>query len=153
KTGGYRWFLGRALPVRDAAGAVVRWFGTCTDIDDQKRAEEALREADRRKDEFLAMLGHELRNPLGSIRNAVEILHRLGPQEPGQTQAQEIIERQVTHLTRIIDDLLDVSRIARGKILLRKERCNLTQLVSDAMADYRSIVEGAELQLSVRLPR
>src|SRR5262249_30077203 len=82
KTGSYRWHLGRALPVRDGAGRIVRWFGTCTDIDDQKRAEEALREADRRKNEFLALLGHELRNPLAPMRNALQILHSRDADSP-----------------------------------------------------------------------
>src|SRR5262249_45022191 len=119
RMGQYRWHLGRALPVRDAAGNVTRWFGTCTDIDDQKRAEEALREADRRKDEFLAMLAHELRNPMAPIRNAAQVIRLLGASDPNLQRSTELIERQVKHMTRLVDDLLDVSRITRGKITLQ----------------------------------
>ena len=72
--GQYRWFKTRGVPIRDESGRIVYWFGTCTDIEDHKRAEAALREADRRKDEFLATLAHELRNPLAPIRNSLQIL-------------------------------------------------------------------------------
>src|SRR5262249_19623859 len=122
RAGGYRWFLGRAVPVRDEQGRTVRWFGTCTDIDDTKRAEEALKEADRRKEELLAMLAHELRNPLAPIRNALHVVQMRG-QERRQAvrEAWEMIERQVETLVRLVDDLLDVSRISRGKINLQKE--------------------------------
>src|SRR5204862_1684835 len=92
------------------------------DITDRKRAEDALREADRRKDDFLAMLAHELRNPLAPIRNALHLL-RLQGGDPGRVERlREMLERQVGHMTRLIDDLLDVSRITRGKITLHRER-------------------------------
>ncbi len=113
--GTFRPFLTRVNPVKDAAGRVVRWFGTNTDIAERVRMEAALREADRRKDEFLAMLAHELRNPLSSVSNAIQLLRM--PQAPAEQAAwcREIIERQVKHLVRLIDDLLDVSRITRGQ--------------------------------------
>ena len=82
----------------------------------------ALRESDRRKDEFLAMLAHELRNPLAPIRNAVQILRVKGPAVPELQWARDVIDRQVQQMTRLVDDLLDVSRITRGKIELRKEQ-------------------------------
>src|SRR5439155_1016537 len=108
-TGGYRWHLGRALPVRDAAGRTERWFGTCTDIHDHKCAEEALREADRRKDEFLAMLAHELRNPLGPVRNAAQVLEvQSDPATVGWARA--VVERQVTQLGRVFDPFAQADR-------------------------------------------
>jgi PAS domain S-box-containing protein len=84
KDGSYRWFLSRAVPIRDSAGRVMRWFGTNTDVTAQRTAEEALRDADRRKDEFIGVLAHELRNPLAPVRMAVEIMRRVGPAEPAR---------------------------------------------------------------------
>lgn len=123
---------------------------------DNARLYENVREHDRRKDHFLAMLGHELRNPLAPIRNAVEILRHeeQAPSEDGFTaaQAREMIERQVTHMTRLIDDLLDVSRIANGKIRLRKERCDLTAIVLATVEDYRRVIEESGLEIVVESP-
>jgi PAS domain S-box-containing protein len=157
--GEYRWFLTRAVPARDAEGRVTAWFGTTTDIDDRKRAETAqrvlyarLQESDRRKDEFLAMLGHELRNPLAPIRNAIHLLKQMEPVEPRRTRPIEIIERQVTHQVRLVDDLLDVSRISRGKIRLCLERLDLVSLVRDTSEDARSLLDAAGLNLSLELP-
>jgi PAS domain S-box-containing protein len=115
RDGEYRWFLGRALPVRDASGEIVRWFGTCTDIEEVKRAEEALVDADRRKDEFLATLAHELRNPLAPIRAAVQLMGA-GPSAEEAAELRETIDDQVSHLTHLIEDLLDVSRITRNRL-------------------------------------
>src|SRR5262249_48018526 len=118
--GNYRWFLSRAHPVRDAAGNIVRWFGTNTDITERMAMEASLKTADQRKDEFLAMLAHELRNPLAAISNAAQVAKR--SHEPEHRQwSQDVIEAQVKNLSRMIDDLLDVSRITRGKIQLRKQ--------------------------------
>jgi signal transduction histidine kinase/ActR/RegA family two-component response regulator len=111
-----------------------------------------LAEAHRRKDQFLAMLGHELRNPLGPVRNAVQIMKRLGPADARQRQARDIIERQVAHMARLIDDLLDVSRVARGKVLLRKQRLDLVKLVRAAAEDHRPELEAEGLRLTVELP-
>ncbi|HYF19065.1 MAG TPA: ATP-binding protein, partial [Ramlibacter sp.] len=146
-TGEYRWFLSRAFPLRDHAGRIVSWFGTNTDVTAHRQAEEALREADRRKDEFIAVLAHELRNPLAPVRNAVEILKRVGAQEPRMERARDIIGRQVTHMARLIDDLLDVSRIARGKLTLRKEPCDIASIVCQTAEDYRASLEAAGQQL------
>jgi PAS domain S-box-containing protein len=152
RTGGYRWHLGRAVPVLGESGHVVRWFGTCTDIDDQKRAEEALRDADRRKDEFLAMLAHELRNPLAPIRDGLHILSM--PQVDAATagRVRSMMEQQVRNLTRLVDDLLDVSRITRGKIRLRKETTDLATVVGHAVETVRSLIELQKHELSVSLP-
>ena len=123
--GQFRAFLTRVLPVKDEHGAVVRWFGTSTDIEVQKQAEDDLKRANRHKDEFLAMLAHELRNPLSPIRNAVHLLKFASPNDPTMVGARDMIDRQVTHLVRLVDDLLDVSRITRGKIDLRQELVDL----------------------------
>ena len=95
--------------------------GSNREVTDRKRAEQALRDADRRKDEFLATLAHELRNPLAPIRNALQIL-RLSPDPEAHEQARSVMERQVGQMVRLVDDLLDVSRITTGKLELRKER-------------------------------
>lgn len=152
-TGAYRWHLGRALPMRDVTGRIVRWFGTSTDIDDQKRAEEALLETDRRKDEFLAMLAHELRNPLAPIRNALGILRLRGPVDPLLSQAHDMMERQVGQLVRLVDDLLDVSRITSGKIKLQKEQVELRHVVQVALDTSKPLVQERRHELIVQLPQ
>jgi signal transduction histidine kinase/DNA-binding response OmpR family regulator len=119
---------------------------------DNARLYENIQEADRRKNEFLAMLSHELRNPLAPIRNAVEILQRFDLKERPLLLARDMIDRQVTHMARLIDDLLDMSRLSRGKILLRKERVDLVQIVRATIEDYRSLLEGTGLKLQARLP-
>jgi CheY-like chemotaxis protein len=111
-----------------------------------------LAEADRRKDEFLAMLAHELRNPLAPIRNAVGVMKMVRPGDPAAAQARDMIERQVAHMARLVDDLLDVSRITRGKILLRKERADLAALVRAAAEDHRTLLETTGLTLIVEVP-
>src|SRR5262249_25525139 len=97
------------------------------------QSEEALRDADRRKDEFLAMLGHELRNPLAPIRNALQIMHRPGVSDSVLRWGRELIDRQIDHLTRLVDDLLDVSRIVRGKISLQETVLDMTTVVDQAV--------------------
>ena len=111
-----------------------------------------LQEADRRKDEFLATLAHELRNPLAPIRNSMQMLRLLGSKDPTLQKAHEMIERQVDHLVRLVDDLLDVSRITRGKVQLRKERLNLAAVVSSAVETSRPLIEESRHELKVTLP-
>jgi signal transduction histidine kinase len=111
-----------------------------------------LREADRRKDQFLAMLAHELRNPLAPIRNAVAILKQLGPVEPRIQRVREIIDRQVGHMAHLLDDLLDVSRITSSKIDLRPERLDLGALLAHAAEDFREELGQAGLALVLELP-
>ena len=139
-------------PVRDNAGRIVGASKVARDITAAKRAEEALKEADRRKDEFLAMLAHELRNPLAPVRNAIAILRAKGPAVPELAWARNVIERQVRQMARLVDDLLDVSRITRGKIVLRKERVELDTVVSSAVEATRSLVDEAGHELTVTLP-
>jgi PAS domain S-box-containing protein len=116
------------------------------------RLYEALRESDRRKDEFLAVLAHELRNPLAPVRNALHIL-KLAPGDSAVTaRARDMAERQVHHLTRLVDDLLDVSRIMRGKVDLRKERVELAALVARAVETAKPVIEAEKHELTVTLP-
>lgn len=118
----------------------------------RRRTEEVLKEADRRKDEFLAMLAHELRNPLAPIRTSLEILRRSSPAEPAIERARALIERQVSHMVRLVDDLLDVSRISRGKVLLRKEPLDLARLVRTTADDHRAALEEGGLALRIDVP-
>jgi two-component system CheB/CheR fusion protein len=147
--------IGYAL-LEDGGGSFVCFI---VDLTFQKRLEEELRqrteqlvEADQRKDEFLAMLGHELRNPLAPIRNCLHLLE-LPNTTPGQAdRARATIERQVLHLTRLVDDLLDISRISRGKILIRRERTDLAEVVRATVDDQRSGLESNGLELTFDLP-
>ena len=146
-------------PVRDAGGRVVGASGIDRDISARKRAEEALRrqtdqlrESDRRKDEFLAMLGHELRNPLSPIRNCLHILRSPGLTGDQSERSLLTIDRQVLHLTRLVDDLLDIARVSRGKILLRRERLDLAETVRATVEDQRQDLEAAGLAIELDLP-
>jgi two-component system, chemotaxis family, CheB/CheR fusion protein len=150
--GSYRWHLSRALPMRNEAGTIVEWFGTATDVHELREAQQVLHENDRRKDEFLAMLAHELRNPLAPILNAVHVLKRSMPPDPQLGRMRDVIERQAEHLTRLVDDLLDVARITQGKIELRRERIDLTTLVGRAVETSRPLIEARRHQLHVALP-
>jgi signal transduction histidine kinase/integral membrane sensor domain MASE1/CheY-like chemotaxis protein len=117
----------------------------------RKRAEDALRESDRRKDEFLAVLAHELRNPLAPVRNAFEIL-KLAPQTSELAWASEVIDRQISHLTRLVDDLLDVARISAGKVRIEHEPIDVRDVVGRAVEIARRSVEARGQTLDVRLP-
>ena len=117
------------------------------DITDRKRMEDALHEADRRKDEFLAVLSHELRNPLAPITNSLYVLDHAVPGGDEARHAQTIIDRQVRQLTRLVDDLLDVTRIASNKIRLQRERLELNDLVRRTIEDHRSLFAGREVAL------
>ncbi|HEY5800013.1 MAG TPA: PAS domain-containing protein [Burkholderiaceae bacterium] len=141
-SGEYRWVLNRALPVLDESGAAHRWMGTLTDIHDQKIGAEELRAASRRKDEFLAMLAHELRNPLAPISTAAQILKMMPGDEKRVRQSSEVIARQVTHMTELVDDLLDVSRVTRGLAELEKQTVDLKSLVSSAIEQARPLIEA-----------
>ena len=148
-SGQYRWVLGRALPVRAQDGTIQRWMGTCTDIHEQKLTEDALREADQRKDEFLAMLGHELRNPLAPIRSAASLLP-LAKSDPARIEhIGRVISRQSTHMTGLIDDLLDVSRVTRGMIELDREDVAVRHLVDEATEQARPLIEARSHLLSI----
>lgn len=111
----------------------------------------ALKEADRRKDEFLATLAHELRNPLAPLRTGLQIL-KLKPNGPESDQAREMMDRQLAHMVRLIDDLLDVSRVSSGKLVLRKERVTVQAVAQSAIEASRSLIEGGQHELHVALP-
>ena len=113
---------------------------------------QALREADRRKDEFLALLAHELRNPLAPIASALNIMKTPEADAATVTEARDMAERQLSHLKRLVDDLLDVSRIMRGKIELRKERIDLATVIARAVETVRPLVDAEQHELIVQLP-
>jgi len=143
---GMRWLSWTLTPTEDG------WVGVGTDIHDRKIAEEALRGEHQRKDEFLAALAHELRNPLAPMRNAVAILARKGSQDPEVAWSQSVIERQIEQLSRLIGDLVDIERIARGNLALRKERVTLEAVVDMALESSRPHVNAGGHRLSVLLP-
>lgn len=122
------------------------------DITEHKRIEERLQQADRRKDEFLALLAHELRNPLAPIRTGLELIRVSGDTPQAVRRVRSMMERQVSHMVRLIDDLLDVSRIASGKIVLQRGPSNLTELVQSAVEAQRAAIEAAQIELTVVLP-
>jgi signal transduction histidine kinase len=116
-----------------------------------RQAEEELQDANRRKDEFLAMLSHELRNPLAPIRNAVELMRRVGSSEQRLIMARDVIDRQVTQLARLVDELLDVSRISQGKIALKKEQVELSKIIAHSVETVRPMIDQREQRLSVEV--
>jgi len=150
--GQYRWFLSRAVPIRDEQGDVVRWFGTNTDVTDLREAQQMLRDADRRKDEFLATLAHELRNPLAPIRSGLELM-RLSQKDP-ETMAdvRMTMERQTQQLITLVDDLLDVSRITRGKLNVRTRKVALADVMQSAVEASKPFLDEAGHQLIVDTP-
>jgi signal transduction histidine kinase/ActR/RegA family two-component response regulator len=120
--------------------------------DERRRVEEELREADRRKDEFLATLAHELRGPLAPVRNSLHVL-RLPGTDPATARAlHDVIERQVAHMARLVEDLMEVSRITRGRIELRRERVDLAAIVQSAIETARPLLQSAGHRLDVQLP-
>ena len=160
-----RWQQWRERALFDGNGAVVEYQMVGQEITDRKLAEEegrkleaqksveaALREADRRKDEFLAMLGHELRNPLAPIGTSLEILRMAPPDGPEAAWARDAIGRQLRHMTRLLDDLLDISRITLGRIRLKLELIDLGRVVANAVETARPLVDAFGHQLTVRLP-
>ena len=148
--GAYRWALDAARPRFDEHGQWLGYIGSVIDIHEQKQALDALQEADRRKDEFLATLAHELRNPLAPIRNALHLLDLVD----GPAQAERIrgmLQRQVAHMVRLVDDLMEASRISRGKLDLQLESIALNDVLRDAVETSRPLMEGSGHQLEVRI--
>lgn len=137
-------------PIRDSAGHVIGASKIGRDITQEKRIEAERQEAERRKDEFLAMLAHELRNPLAAINNAAQLLGRFETEDELEW-AKDVVLRQVKHLARLVDDLLDVSRISRGKIVLRKEPIDLSPVLQSAIESVRGLIEERKHELSVSL--
>ncbi|MEC4718597.1 ATP-binding protein [Noviherbaspirillum sp. CPCC 100848] len=139
-------------PVRDAAGNVSGIFVEGYDVTERKLADEALRAADRRKDEFLAMLAHELRNPLAPISNAAQILRIISTDQPKVRQASDIIARQVEHMTGLVDDLLDVSRVTRGLIKLDSGMADLHDIVAGAVEQVGALIDARSHRLRLEVP-
>ncbi|SNS52761.1 PAS domain S-box-containing protein [Noviherbaspirillum humi] len=151
--GRYRWFLSRALPIHDERGNVVRWFGTHTDVTAQRELEEELTRVNRRKDEFIATLAHELRNPLAPVQAGLELLKLPGNATPAAAKVHAIMTRQIAHLVRLIDDLLDVSRITSGKLELRRETISVGAVLDTALEECRLKLEAAGHEVEVNLPQ
>jgi len=157
--GQWRWMEGRGRAVYNAQGIPVSLYGLGIDITDRKHSEdqwqeisERLAQADRRKDEFLATLAHELRNPLAPMRNVLELL-KLQTLDAAQLRwTREVLERQLQHLTHLVDDLLEVSRITQGKLELRRQRVDLAHAVQGALEAAAPLVQAASHELSVDLP-
>jgi PAS domain S-box-containing protein len=164
---------GTEFPIDDSASAIRNAHGDITGIvlvfrdirnrratqkllenqaEELRQRAQLLKETDERKDQFLAMLAHELRNPLAPIRNAVEVLKQVGPANQNQQWAADVIERQTRHLTRLVDDLLDVSRITRGKVSLKREVLELATIVNSAVEMSRPLLDAKKHRLEISLP-
>jgi PAS domain S-box-containing protein len=152
RNGGEVWTIMAARPVIDAQGRFAGALDMFTDVTERKHAEQALQDADRRKDEFLAMLAHELRNPLAPVRNALQIMKMEGVTPENVQEARAMMERQVHHLVRLVDDLLDVSRIQRNRIELRNEALDLATVFARAVEIARPALDAHAQQLCVSLP-
>ncbi|MDP9084625.1 MAG: PAS domain-containing protein [Pseudomonadota bacterium] len=150
--GEFRPFLTRVVPIKSESGQVTRWFGTNTDISELRRAEAALREANARKDVFLATLSHELRNPLAPIRNAATLLAKPALSHEDHERSRLIILRQVRHMASLLDDLLDMSRITRGVFRLKKEVVNLEGLLAEALETARPLIDHKRHTLKLKWP-
>ncbi len=142
-----RWALDR-----DETGKPTNILAINNDVTERKRAEEALRESDRRKDEFLAILAHELRNPLAPIHNSLHILRLTQHHDETTGRVVEMMERQVNHMVRLVDDLLEVSRITRGKIELRKELVEVAAIVRNAVETSRPLIDAGAHRLTLSIP-
>ncbi len=152
KNGSWIWVLDRGRIIeRDEHGNATRAIGIHANITLQRAIREQLSEADRRKDEFLATLAHELRNPLAPIRTGLAIMKR-DPAGPTAARAREIMERQLSHMVRLIDDLLDVSRITLGRLQLKKENVTLSTIIESALEASRPAIEAGQHTLRVSLP-
>ncbi len=147
-----KWCLSSGGPLLDSDRVQIGVQGRVHDITERKVAEEAVREAGRRKDEFLAMLSHELRNPLAPIRNGLLLLKNSADDGPNAVQVRNMVERQVEHLTRLVDDLLDLSRITRGRVDLRREQLRLAEVIDRAVEAARPMIDGRGHALEVSTP-
>ena len=140
------------FPILDTGGSPAGIGGIAIDITDRLRAEEELREADRRKDEFLATLAHELRNPLAPMRSALEVMRGAEPGSADGERARQILDRQLEHMVRLVDDLLEVSRIRGGRIELRRERVDLAAILRDAVETSRPLLDARRHELRLEVP-
>ncbi|MEO8525069.1 MAG: PAS domain-containing protein [Caldimonas sp.] len=151
--GALAWIGHRGQTEYDAAGNPVRNFGIALDITERKLAEQALRDADRKKDTFIATLAHELRNPLAPIRNAVSVLRQNGQADPQVLSwCRDVIDRQVAQMSRLLEDLLDVSRMTRGQFALRRERLAVAGVIEQAIEIAQPLIQAAGHVLAVEMP-
>jgi CheY-like chemotaxis protein len=150
--GTYYPILAQGVPIRDEHDRITSWAGINLDIGRLKQTEQALREADRRKDEFLATLAHELRNPLAPIRNAARLLGMKEAREEQRTWARDVISRQVKNMALLLDDLLDVSRITRGQLELKKDYVELRGVIDSALEAARPLIDAKKHEITVDLP-
>ena len=150
--GSSRWISARGHAQMNDAGVAIRFPGVGVDITLEKNAINRLRDADHKKDEFLAMLAHELRNPLAPIRNALYMLNSEKFDRAAKERARDLIGRQVDHMVHLVDDLMDVSRITRGKIKLRKDTHNLDAILQNAVETAQPLISERGHQLSTHLP-
>ncbi|HTQ36086.1 MAG TPA: response regulator [Steroidobacteraceae bacterium] len=148
----YHPVLAQGVPMREEDGRITGWAGINLDIARMKKTENALRKANRRKDDFLATLAHELRNPLAPIRHAARLLGMKGLDPAQHQMARDIIGRQVARMALLLDDLLEVSRITRGRLELRKEHVSLAALVKAAVETSKPLLEAKQHEFTVRMP-
>lgn len=146
------WVAARGRGVYDAAGKLIRMHGVVQDVTERKLTELELRDADRKKDDFIALLAHELRNPLAPIRNGLQVLRLAGGDSHAAGQARDMMDRQLTHMVRLIDDLLDVSRIGRNKMELRRERVSIAEVINMAVEAAQPAIDAANHELIMSLP-
>jgi PAS domain S-box-containing protein len=150
--GGIREIRARAFPMHEADSNILRVAGTCQDVTTQNRARRALRGEERRKDQFLAMLAHELRNPLAPMRSAVDLLQQPAPTPADTFRARDVIGRQLRHLSQLVDELLDISRFNQGKITLREDLVELRGVLNTAVEAVRPVMEAQRHTLRLAMP-
>ena len=146
------WLGHRGQAEYDAEGRPLRSFGVTMDITERKLAEEMLRDADRKKDRFIAILAHELRNPLAPIRNAIHVLRQTGPADPTTTWCHDVIDRQVGQMARLLDDLLDMSRLNRGQLQLRPQPLSLATAIEQAIEIAQPLIDAGEHSFTAQMP-
>ena len=152
KDGQYRHLQSRAVPLHKSTGEVVEWIGTCTDVTDEIMKSENLRLTNERKDQFLAILSHELRNPIGATRMAAQLLEKPDLQENRVIQLAQVIGRQAGHMSRLVEDLIDVSRVSLGYVVLDKQPIDLRAIVHEAVEQIRPMVIVKSHDLVESLP-
>jgi len=146
------WLGHRGQAEYDAEGHPLRSFGVTMDITERKQVEEMLRDADRKKDHFIAVLAHELRNPLAPIRNAIHVLRRSGPADPTTSWCHDVIDRQVGQMARLLDDLLDMSRLSRGQLQLRPQPLSLATAIEQAIEIAQPLIDAGGHAFTVQMP-
>lgn len=149
--GTVHWFRDQGRSFDHEGGSRQFIAGACLDISARRQFEEEMRQADRKKDEFLALLSHELRNPLAPLRNGLQVM-RLSTDSTTLTEIRSMMERQLGHMVRLIDDLLDISRLSQNKLHLRRSRILLAEVIGSSVESVRPLIETAGIKLSVSLP-